>query len=124
MKPGKYTTEEAMEALSLTVEEIEEMEKQPKEPLPPIGKYGSLFGNYLRDNHPGRYDSLMLSMRLRDVCAEVETEAREMMDTIQAQLRAKTPRPKGDFLATVQYETMIRDQAGEVVLREIVYKRR
>jgi hypothetical protein len=125
MEPSKYTTEESMAALAMTVEEIEAMENEPdREMPPPIGKYGRLFGNFLRENHPGRYDSLMLSMTLRDVCAEVDREAMEMMWTLQEQLRAKTPRPTGDFMASVRYNTMIRDQAEEIVLKEIVYRRR
>ena len=140
IKAGKYTTEEAMAALSLTVEEMEEMERNPdtREQPPPIGKYGSLFLNFLREKYPGRHAFLLGETVLRDVCAEVDREAREMMETVQSQLRAKKPRPrmhgraageardqaKGDFMATVQYETAIRDQAEEIVLNEIVYKRR
>ena len=126
LKIGKYTTEESKTALSMTVEEIEEMEGNSvyNEPLPPMGKYGSLFWDYLKENHPGRHGFLLAEMTLRDICLEVDNEAREMMETIKNQLRAKTPRPKGDFMATVQYETSIRDQAEEFVLSEIVYKPR
>ena len=112
-----------MAALSMTVEEIEEMEKLPKEPQPPMGKFGSLFWDYLRENHPGRHSYLLAETTLRDVCLQVDKEAREMMESLEEQLRAKTPRPK-DFMATVQYETSIRDQAEEIVLNEIVYKSR
>jgi len=125
MKNGRFTTEEAIAALSMTVEEIEAMENSPdKEPLPPIGKYGSLFWDYLKENHPGRHGFLLAETTLRDVCLDVDREAREMMETLTRQLRAKTPRPKGDFMATVRYETEIRDQAEEIVLSEIVYKMR
>jgi hypothetical protein len=126
MKNGKYTTEEAMAALSMTVEEIEEMEANPdrREPLPPMGKYGSLFWDYLKENHPGRHGFLLAETTLRDVCLEVDREARDMMETLTRQLRAKTPRPREDFMAAVRYETAIRDQAEETVLAEIVYKPR
>jgi len=130
LEKGKHTTEEAMEALSMTVEEIEEMEAHPEryqdeEAPPQIGKYGSLFLEYLKENHPGRHASLTLEMTLRDVCAEVNREALDMMETVQSQLRAKKPKPPaGNFMATVQYNTAIRDQAEEIVLNEIVYKRR
>jgi hypothetical protein len=124
MKDGKYTNEEAMAALSMTVEEIEEAERQPKEPQPPMGKYGSLFWEYLKENHPGRHGFLLAETTLRDVCLEVDKEAREMMETLTRQLRAKTPRPKEDFMAAVRYETAIRDQAEEIVLNEIVYRPR
>jgi len=126
MKDGKYTTEESKAALSMSVEEIEEMENNPdnQELLPPMGKYGSLFWDYLRENHPGRHGFLLSEMTLRDVCLQVDREARKMMETIKNQLRAKSPRPQNDFMATVQYETSIRDQAEEFVLREIVFKPR
>ena len=123
MKPGQYTTEEAMAALSATVEDVEEMEHNP-EPLPPMGKYGSLFHQYLKEHHPGRFQFLILETILRDVCLQVDREAKEMMETVQNQLRTKTPRPTGDFMTTVRYETAIRDQAEEFVLTEIVYKPR
>jgi hypothetical protein len=124
MKDGKYTSEEAMAALSMTVEEREEAERQPKEPQPPMGKYGSLVWEYLKENHPGRHGFLLAETPLRDVCLEVDKEAREMMETLTRQLRARTPRPKEDFMAAVRYETAIRDQAEEIVLNEIVYKPR
>ena len=123
LNKGQYTTEEATAALALTVEEIEAMENDPdKEPLPPMGKYGSLFWEYLRENHPSHHACLLLETTLRDVCLQVDREAKEMMETVQNQLRAKTPRPTGDFMATVRYETAIRDQAEEIVLNEIVYR--
>jgi len=125
MKNGKFTTEESMAALAMTAGEIEEMENSPdNEPLPQIGKYGSLFLKYLRENHPGRHAFLLGETTLRDICAEVDREARDMMETVLSQLRAKKTRPKGDFMATVQYETATRDQAEEIVLNEIVCKLR
>ena len=105
------------------VEEIEEMERN-EEPRPSLGKYGILFWDFMKEQHPGRYSYLMLETTMREIAEEVDREAREMKDAIQSQLRKQTPRPKGDFMATVQYETAIRDQAEEVVMRDIVYKRR
>ena len=126
IEAGKHTSEKAMAALSMTVEEIEEMESRPEaEPLPQIGKYGSLFLTYLRENHPGRHAFLLSETTLRDVCVKVDSEAREMMETVQSQFRAKTPKPApGDFMAMVQYNTMIRDRSEEIVLDEIVYRPR
>ncbi len=127
MKPGKYTTEESIAALAMTVEEIEEMEAHPElqEQPPRIGKYGNLFLNYLRENHPGRHGYLLSETTLRDICAEVDREAKQMMETVQNQLRSKQPKPtSGDFMETVRYNTSIRDQAEEIVLNEIVYKPR
>ena len=131
MKDGQYTTEESMKALQMTVEEIEDMEANPEKyrdednlPLP-MGKYGSLFLKYLRENYPGRHAFLLGETTLRDTCAEVDKEAKDMMETVQSQLRAKKPKPAtGDFMEMVRYNTTIRDQAEEIVLNEIVYKPR
>ena len=122
LEAGEYTTEEAKEALSLTAEEIEELENMPEEPLPPLGKFGNLFWTYLQENQQSRYTYHMLEMDMRDLAVQVNQEARDMMDTVTEQLRKRTPRPKGDFMAIVQYETAIRDQAEEIVLHDIVYK--
>jgi hypothetical protein len=110
----------------MTVEEIEAMEggAETDDPQPPMGKYGSLFWDYLRENHPGRHSFLLAETTLRDVCLEVDREAREMMETVQNQLRATTSKPQRDFMDLVGYNTMIRDRAEEVVLDEIVYKPR
>ena len=121
IKGGKYTTEESIAALSMTVEEIEEIERNSPN-REPIGKYGDLFCNFLKDHHPDRYDYYVSALELYNVCKAVDDEARDMMETVLVQLRAKKPRPKGDFMATVQYETAIHDQAEEIVLGEIVYK--
>lgn len=126
MKDGKYTTEEAMAALAMTAEEVEEMERNPdgREPLPPMGKYGSLFWDYLKENHPGRHGYLLAETTLREVCLEVDREAREMMESLTRRFHAEKPRPAGDFMAAVRYETAIRDKAEEIVLSEIVYRPR
>ena len=122
MEDGQFTNAEVMEALSLTAEEVEEMERLPKEPLPPLGKYGNLFWDFLKENHPSRLCYHMMEMDMRDLAVQVNQEANEMMETVTERLRKQTPRPKGDFMAAVQYETAIRDQAEEIVLNEIVYK--
>ena len=126
MKDGKYTTEEAMAALAMTAEEVEEMERNPdeREPPPPMGKYGSLFWDYLKENHPGRHGYLLAETTLREVCLEVDREAREMMESLTRRFHAEKPRPTGDFIAAVRYETAIRDKAEEIVLSEIVCRPR
>ena len=114
--------EETLKLLQIPVEDVENQET-PDDELP-IGKYGILARNYLKEHHSARYTFLVLEAEIDDICRQVDREANEMMETLQAQLRAQTTDPKGDFMAAVQYKTMIRDQAEEVVLNEIVYKRR
>ena len=126
MKNGKYTTEESTAALSMTVEKIEEMESNSdnQDRLPPMGKYGSLFWDYLKEHHPGRHGFLLAETTLRDVCLQVDRAAKEMIQIIRHQLRSQSPRPNEDFMATIFYETSVRDKAEEFVLRDIVFKPR
>jgi len=124
LEDGKYTNAEVMEALSLTPEEIEELENLPKEPQPSLGKYGLKFWDYLKENHPTRFTLHQMEMDMRDLCVQVNKEAWEMHNTVEAQLRKQTPRPRGDFMETWKYETAIQDQAEEAVLKDIVFKSR
>jgi len=122
MEDGEFTNEEVMEALSLTVEEIEELEKLPKEPLPAMGKFGHMYWDYLKENHPSRFTYYMMEMEMRDLCVQVNREAQEMMDAVEGKLRKQTPRPTGDFMEIWRYETAVRDQAEEIALNEVVFK--
>ena len=88
----------------------------------PMSKYGSLFKSFLKEHYPERYAFLIESAELHEICLAVDTEARDMMWTLTEQYRAQSKRPTGDFMATVQYETKIHDQAEEIVLNEIVYR--
>ncbi|MDR1210111.1 MAG: TnpV protein [Clostridiales bacterium] len=121
---GEY--EEALEALRLTPEQIAEQEawEAENDPRPTLGKYGIMFREFLREHYPWRYEFLKLEAELFDTCLAVDREAMSMMETLESQLRAKTPRPTDDFMKIYQYETAIRDQAEEIVLNEIVYKER
>ncbi len=117
--------EEAKNALAMTVEEIAEMEVnliEQDENLS-MGKYGVLAWDYLKEQHPSRFQFLLTETTLLSICQQIDKEAQSMMETLQEQLRKKIPRPKGDYIATVQYESSIREQAEEVVLRELVYNR-
>jgi hypothetical protein len=119
--------EEAIEALRLTLEEIEEEEALARESgdeEPRLGKYGIMFWDYQKEEHASRFEFLILEAELREVCLQVEKEALELMEELTEKLRRSIPRPNAaeDYMAAVRYETMIRDQAEEVVLREIVYR--
>jgi len=113
---------ETLKSLQIPVEEVEK-QVAPDNELP-TGKYGILARNYLKEHHPARYTFLVLEAKIDDICRQVDNDANAMLDTIQSQLKEQMPEPKGDFMASVQYKTMIRDQAEEIVLNEIVYKRR
>lgn len=126
MNEREMSYEEAKKILAMTAEEVEAREADPAESEnePILGKYGLLARDYLKEYHPGRYEYLLMETTLMDVLMQADKDAREMMEAVQTRLRKETPRPKGNFMAAVQYETAIHDEAEEIVLNEIIFKRR
>jgi len=125
LKQNRRPTSELIKLMNNpTAEEIEQNPNM-NDDAPNIGKYGRMFQEYLKSNYPGRVTELALETTLWDICAEVNTEALEMIWTLQEQLRAKNPSPETDsFMDIVRYKMWLRDTAEEIVLRDIVYKYR
>ena len=65
---------------------------------PPLGKYGQMHKNYLREEKPALYASLLLSERLYPLCREVDEAAAHRLATIKN-----------------------REAAIEIILSELVY---
>ena len=65
---------------------------------PPLGRYGILHKNYLREEKPALYASLLLSERLYPLCREIDIAAEHR------------------FAAITDRET-----AHEIILSELVY---
>jgi len=66
---------------------------------PPLGRYGILHKNYLREEKPALYASLLLSERLYPLCREIDTAAEQRLATITD-----------------------RETAHEIILSELVYR--
>jgi len=65
---------------------------------PPLGRYGMMHKNYLREERPTLYASLLLSERLYPLCREIDEAAANRLATIEN-----------------------RDVAHEIILAELVY---
>jgi len=97
----------------------------PEKASAPIGRYGRMRKTYLEEQRPGLCERLLLSGKLYEHLAEIDTCCAERMDRIVSQiadaegitedLKAK------DQMAWVGRMNSIRQQAEEVVLEEIVY---
>ncbi|WP_420863126.1 TnpV protein [Tissierella carlieri] len=89
----------------------------------PLGKYGMIFHNYLKENHEKRFTWLMMNGDLMDICRHVEKEAKEKFNLLEKQLLEKDPIPNPmDTYESYRHRDMIRREAEEIVLKEIVYK--
>ena len=54
----------------------------------PIGKYGRMHREYLREVHPARLNTLILTGELWTYLADLNEQAQERLDTIMEQIRA------------------------------------
>ena len=97
-------------------------------PLPsrPIGKWGRLYRDFLKDHHPVRYNTLILSGQLWELLAQVNEQAQERLDRTIAQMEAAetvTEDLKADDpMAWVGAMNSIRSRAEESILRELIWE--
>ena len=93
---------------------------QPKNPL---GKYGRMRLNFLKQQHPVLYNTMLLTGSLYPHLMEVEQTAENRMQQTMAQLLKQNPAPdkEQNQMAWVQHMNSLRAQAEELVLNELIY---
>lgn len=91
----------------------------------PIGRYGRLHREYLKQEHPARYSSLILTGKLWTYLADLNEQAEERLDLIIEQMKAAegvTEKLKADDqLEWVRRCNSIRSRAEEIIYAELVY---
>ena len=98
--------------------------KLPKENRP-IGRYGRLHRKYLKEEHPARYSSLILTGKLWTYLADLNEQAEEQLDLIIEQMKAAEGVTE-ELKARNQFEWVgrmnnIRNRAEEIIRSEITY---
>ena len=91
----------------------------------PIGCWGMLRKEYLKEHKSGMYSCLLLTARLDSHLADVDEQAQERFELIEAQMRSaegvtedlKAQNP----MEWVRRANNIRNRAQEIVLNELVY---
>ena len=95
-------------------------------PSKPMGKWGRLYRDFLKDHHPIRYNTLILTGQLWEILGQINEQAQDRLETIIAQMVAAesiTENLKAaDPLAWVGAMNNIRSRAEEVVLRELIWE--
>ena len=91
----------------------------------PLNKYGRMRLRYLQEHRPGLYTRLILSGKLYEDLLDIQKAAQKRMEIItekmaKAQNINEVMKAK-DQMAWVGAMNMIRLQAEEVVLRELIY---
>ena len=91
----------------------------------PIGKYGWMHREYLREVHPVRLNTLILTGELWTYLADLNEQAQERLDTIMEQMKAAEGATE-ELKRTCQMEWVqhcnnIHNRAEEIVLHDIIY---
>ena len=98
--------------------------KLPEENCP-IGRYGRLHREYLKQEHPARYSSLVLTGKLWTYLADLNEQAEERLDLIIEQMKAAEGVTE-ELKAQKQLEWVgrmnnIRNWAEEIIKSEMIY---
>ena len=93
---------------------------QPKNPL---GKYGRMRLNFLKQQHPVLYHTMLLNGSLYPHLMEVEQTAESRMRQSMEQLLKQDPAPDKaqNQLMWVQHMNSLKAQAEELVMTELIY---
>ena len=91
----------------------------------PIGHYGRMRLDYLREYRLGLYTRLLLSGKLYDHLAEIDSTCQERMNRMIPQMtaseRINEALKAGDPMAWVGRMNSIRQRAEETILAELIY---
>ena len=91
----------------------------------PIGRYGRLHRDYLKEEHPARYSSLILTGKLWTYLADLNEQADERLDLIIEQMNTAegvTEELKArNQLEWVGQMNNIRIRAEEIINCELIY---
>lgn len=92
---------------------------------PRIGKYGTMRHKYLRDNHRGIFDGMLLEGSLNAHLEEIDRQANEMMERLTAQMaqaEGVTEQLKAqDQMAWVRAMNNIKKRAEEIVINDLIF---
>ena len=92
----------------------------------PTGRWGRLHKMYLKEQHPIRYNQLLLSGELGGYLAKLDKQAEEQLALTVRQMQetegVTEALKAADQLEWVRRMNSIRNRAEEIVYNEIVYK--
>ena len=95
----------------------------PKQPAGSIGKYGEMRRKYLQEHRKTAYSMMVLEGTLKQHLMDVNEEAHRQIERLINDLLKVNPAPdKAAYqLGWIQYMNMLKVQAEEIILRELIY---
>ena len=96
--------------------------KLSQQPEKTLGKYGRMRKTYLKEHRPILYNQMLLSEKLYPHLWEIQETATARMEQMMADLLKANPAPdkKSNQMAWVQHMNMLKAQAEEVILTELI----
>lgn len=87
-----------------------------------LGKYGTIYKDYLKEYKKTMYDNLKSKDKLEEHCYQREIELKELRERLEKQIKLNNPPPKtNEFLVMARYNQMIDEQVNELLLKEIEF---
>ena len=91
----------------------------------PIGKWGRMHRDYLKEYRPILFNDLILNGQLWTYLADLNEQAQERLSVIVEQMKeaegVTEDLKAADQMAWVGAMNSIRNRAGEIILREMIY---
>ena len=90
-----------------------------------VGKYGRMHREYLREVHPARLNTLILTGELWTYLADLNEQAQERLDTIMEQMKdaegVTEELKRTQEMEWVRRCNNIHNRAEEIILQEMIY---
>ena len=104
---------------------IPNLKLPPEETAIRLGKWGMLHKDYLQKHSPVLFAKLLTQGTLYQHCAQIDTQARQMFNTLVSQM-TKTENiteqlKEQNQLEWVRRMNSIQESASEIVCKEIIY---
>lgn len=95
----------------------------PKQPAGNVGKYGEMRRRYLEQHRRATYGLMQLEGTLKQHLMDVNEQAHQQIEELIDDLLKVNPAPDKakDQLGWIQHMNMLKMQAEEIVLRELIH---
>ena len=111
--------EDGMMYPNLQISEHEETDRTP------VGRFGSLWKNYMLENYPHRLSELVAQGKINEMILKVDEEAENRKEQLIQELLKAQPMPDTEeTLERAGHMSMITSTAEEIVISELVLQPR
>ena len=97
----------------------------PEESAIRLGKWGMMYKDYLQKHNPVLFTTLLTKGKLYQHCAEIDTQAQQMFNTLVSQMtkgeNITEHLKEQNQLEWIRRMNSIQERASEIVCKELIY---